>query len=359
MKRWLTLIISVIVGLGLLIAILYYVGWRRILSEILDLGWFGFSMLFLNMILTIVLWVISWQLILCSYGLRPSWLAILKARLSGFSVSYLTPSMYFGGEPVMAYLISKELGASSTKVFATVMVTKFLEAISLVAFVYLGSFYAIFMPNLPHSQQSALFYGTIVFSILVLLGFIDFAYNRLWATRLLSSLGQILPWWQGALGKAASVACKIEEDINLAFRSHLPATLAALVTNFIGTLLTYLRPQIFFYFSQHRIFTFPELSLIFALNILLAVFFWVTPGGIGVSEGGRIGIFKLVNISTAGAVAFSFTLKAIELFFVGLGLAYIINFGLFSLVRVKPKPKQKQKTELTTLEESSKASKKS
>jgi len=338
MKR-LTLIISVIVGLGLLVVILYYVGWRRIFNEIFDLGWFGFSMLFLNMVLTIVFWMISWQLILRSYGLRSSWLSVLKARLSGFSVSYLTPSMYFGGEPVMAYLIAKELEAPSTKVFATVMVAKFLEAVSLVAFVYLGSFYALFMPNLPSSQQSALLYGTIAFSILVLLGFIDFAYNRLWATRLLSGLGRLLPWWRGALGKATEVACKVEEEINLAFRSHLPATLAALVTNFIGTLLSYLRPQIFFYFSQHRMFTFPELSLIFALNILLAVFFWVTPGGIGVSEGGRIGIFKLVNISTAGAVAFSFTLKAIELFFVGLGLAFIINFGLFSLVRAKQKLK--------------------
>jgi len=65
---------------------------------------------------------------------------------------------------------------------------------------------------------------------------------------------------------------------------------------------------------------------------VLSSLFWVTPGGIGVSEGGFIGIFAIFGISGSEAVAYSFSLKAIQLFFVGFGLVLLAHYGIMRLL---------------------------
>ncbi|MFQ6118006.1 MAG: lysylphosphatidylglycerol synthase transmembrane domain-containing protein [Candidatus Bipolaricaulia bacterium] len=314
--------LSIVVGLGILAAILYYVGWQEIVLEILALGWPGFAVLAGDFLLTFFFWALTWRIILRSYGINSPWWALLRALFSGFAVSYLTPSMYFGGEPIRVYILSKEIGISQPRLYATVLVTKLLEALSLVLFVLLGVFYALFAEQLPPIQRESLFYGTIFLGFWVLLGVLNFTLNLYLGTRLIRGLGRLLPW-KRALEKVKEV----EGEIHQAFHGpKLLSTALALFTSFIANLLIYLRPQIFFYFSEERIFSFSDLSLLYALSVVLASLFWITPGGIGIAEGGRIGIFALVGIGEAGAVAFSF--KAVELIFVLLGISLLMQFGL-------------------------------
>jgi uncharacterized protein (TIRG00374 family) len=327
--RVVALALSIIVGLLALAAILYYVGWQRIVREILALGWLGFLALFLNFLLTFFFWAFTWRIILRSYGIDTPWRAVLRALLSGYTVSYLTPSMYFGGEPVRVYIISKEIGLPQPRLYATVFVAKLLEAIILVLFVLLGVFYALFAGRLPPIQRQSLLYGTVFLGFWVVLGILNFTLDLKLGTYLLQGLRRLLPW-KGALTKAAEKVAEVEEEIHQAFhRLQLPFTALAFLTSSVANLLIYLRPQIFFFFAQGEVFSFANLSLLYALSVVLAALFWITPGGIGIAEGGRIGIFALVGIGEAGAVAFSFALKAVELIFVVLGLSLLMQFGLF------------------------------
>ncbi|MCK4356953.1 hypothetical protein KAW44_07710, partial [Candidatus Bipolaricaulota bacterium] len=74
-------------------------------------------------------------------------------------------------------------------------------------------------------------------------------------------------------------------------------------------------------------------SLIFALGMFLALFLWVTPAGLGVAEGGMIGIFKLLGISQASAVAYSFMTKLPALLLAGVGIAFMVQYGLTRLLK--------------------------
>jgi hypothetical protein len=329
--RWkgpLALVISIAVGLGILAAILYYVGWQGIVQEILALGWPGFLILGIDFLLTFFFWALTWRIILRSYEIDSPWRTVLRSLLSGYTVSYLTPSMYFGGEPVRVYILSKEIGLPQPRLYATVLVAKLLEAISLVLFALLGVFYALFAGNLPPVQRESLLYGTVFLGFWVVLGVLNFTMNLKLGTRLLQGLRRLLPW-KGALSKALEKVAEVEEEIHQAFRSfQLPFTALAFLTSFIANFLIYLRPQIFFYFAQGKVFSFSSLSLLYALSVVLAALFWITPGGIGIAEGGRIGIFALVGVGEAGAVAFSFALKAVELIFVALGISLLMEFGL-------------------------------
>lgn len=324
------LVASVIVGLGILAAILYYVGWQGIAREIYKLGWLGCLALAANYLLTFFFWALTWRIILRSYEIDAPWRAVLRALVSGYTVGYLTPSMYFGGEPIRVYVFSKELGLPQPRLYATVFVTKLLEAVSLILFVLLGVFYALFAGgNLSQIQRQSLFYGAIIFTFWVFLGILNFTLNLGLATRLMRQLRRLLPW-KGLLVKAEEKVAEVEREIRQAFHqsSKLPATALALLTSFVANLLIYLRPQIFFYFTQEKLFSLADLSLVYALSVILASLFWITPGGIGIAEGGWIGILTLVGVEKAGAVAFALMLKGFELTFVILGVSLLMEFGL-------------------------------
>jgi uncharacterized membrane protein YbhN (UPF0104 family) len=99
----------------------------------------------------------------------------------------------------------------------------------------------------------------------------------------------------------------------------------------------FLRPQVFFYFADQQLFSFAQLAIIFALIAVVSSVLWITPGGIGVFEGGMVGIFALLGISQGSAVAYGLALKMVELPLVGLGLLHLVGFGLLRISRAKIK----------------------
>lgn len=327
MKNRLVLLGLVFLGLGIFSAILYFVGIRNTLAQILQLGWLGFSLLTGLVILTLVLWALSWLIILRTYGINAKWGAVWRARLSGFAISYLTPSMYFGGEPVSIYVLAQTEQAPPTKITATVIVAKFLEGISLILFLYIGGFFALAALSLPLRQEVTILLSSLILGVAVALGFINFTGRRFWASRLLMFLSRILPakrFFERAIEKVRETEAYVFE----AFKYHRRWTLIAFFVSLLATLCMYLRPLVFFYFSQRIVFSFSQLSIIFALSVLLGALFWLTPGGIGIFEGGMIGILSLVGIGSGGAVAFALAIKPIEVVAVALGLFYMMGFGL-------------------------------
>lgn len=73
-----------------------------------------------------VLATLQWSLVLREARiLRGPWQAFV-ARVAGFAVTYLTPSMYFGGEPVRASVYKRE-GVGTRKLYATIALDKYIE----------------------------------------------------------------------------------------------------------------------------------------------------------------------------------------------------------------------------------------
>ena len=329
-NRKIATVISVLVGLAVLAGIVYYIGLEEVVSQIQTLGWDGFLALVLIVFATFVFWTLSWLVILRGYEIEAPTGSCLAARISSFAVSYLTPSMHFGGEPVRALLIEKKTTSTYTRVFASIATERITSALSLVCFIFLGAYEGL-SNQLPIDTMFYLILLGLVFAGLLLLVLLNFINGYLLFTRFMRWLKRHLVWTD-LLERAEDVTRNLEYDITKAFREQRKHTIVAFLLNLIATLFMYLRPQIFFYFSQGKLFTFSEISIIFALIVLLSSFFWVTPGGLGVAEGGLIGIFALVGVEGSDAVAYSFSVKVIELLFVGFGLAWMAHFGVLNLI---------------------------
>ncbi len=339
-KKILSITMSLLLGVGLLGGVFYYVGWADTLEEISSLKAIGIAALAGNVFVTLIMWIVGWWVILRAYGVQIPLHRAVGARLSGFAVSYMTPSLYFGGEPVRALIAADSSSAPVTRIFATIVVERFLGGLSIVFFILIGGVFALISPRVTLMERQAVLIGVPFICFWIIIGLIDFAGNFKWISNAIRALGRIFKRWQAGLERAAVKVAETEDDVYTAFTKHWRATVLALLIQLIANFLMYIRPLVFFFFSAQTTLSFPQLSLVFTLNILMSTVFWITPGGLGTAEAALIGIFAIIGIAKDGAVAFSLSYKFFEMLIVTGGIIYLFHKGIGRMLhRVRHNPR--------------------
>jgi len=330
-----------LVGVALFATILALIGPGAVAAQLRALGWPGFLAMGANDLLATAFWVLSWGVLLRGYGIRLGWGQVAGASAAGFALSYLTPVAYVGGEPVRAWLVTTKSGRSWTTAFASLFVDRLLAGVCLVLFALLGGG-ALLSSNLL-GPQAKVQVGVALFlvTLAVALGLLSFARNYGWLSRIVAALGRLRRTWSKPQRWAERIR-QMESEVYLAFSRNWATTALAFLLQLLSFVCTYLRPQIFFYFAEGRLFSFPQLAAYFNLNAILTTVLWLTPAGLGTAEGGRIGILGLVGIVPATALAFSLTVRFLELLVVGGGLLYLFREGVIRLTlpaqgRARPK----------------------
>lgn len=324
------ILLSIAIGLAILITVMYFVGWQNMFAEMVALGTLGMLSVLGNVLCSMTFWILCWWVILRSYGVVLPLRSIIGARLAGYAVSYLTPTLYFGGEPVRAMLVVGKSDAPTTRIFATIVVERFLGGLSMIVFILMGSFYALSSTQIPWEQRRLLAFAIGFVTFWILVGLVDFAGNLKWISRIIRALGRPFSRWKDALERAANKVSETEDEIHYAFTKHWKGTLIAFLLQTVATFFVYTRPQFFFFFSAGLHFTVPQLSLIFSFTIMLSFFLWITPGGLGTAEAALVGIFALIvpAATSAGVVAYSLTFKLAESIFVAMGMVYVTKRGI-------------------------------
>lgn len=325
--------ISIAVGLAVLATVLYFVGWRNMLAQMHALGAVGILSVLGNVLMSMTFWILCWWVILRSYGIRLRLRSIIGSRLAGYAVSYLTPSLYFGGEPVRALLVTGKSDAPATRIVATIVAERFLGSLNMIMFILIGSFYALSSSQIPPLERRLLASVIGFVTFWVLIGLINFAGNFKWISRIVRLLGIPFSRWKTKLDKAANKVAETEDEVYCAFTKHWRGTLAAFLLQTVATFFVFMRPQFFFFFSAGIRLTFPQLALIFTFTIMLSFFLWITPGGLGTAEAALVGVFALVipSVTSAGVVAYSLIFKLAESILVAIGMAYLMRRGIVSI----------------------------
>ncbi len=335
LRSTLNFVLSLLVGAASISLVLYFVGWREMLAAMGALSVVGAVEVFGVVLLTVSSWVVGWALLLRAYGIRTPLRRVAGARLSMFAVSYMTPTLYFGGEPFGAFLIADKESAPKTRVFATIIVERFLLGVSLTMLMLVGGFYAAMSPSIPASEKRIFIAGLGFIAAWIVAGFVNFARNLKWVSRIVRGLGRLVPRWSDRLTRAAAKISETEDEVSLAFTRHRKVTAVVFLIQIVTMLLTFVRPQVYFGATQGITFSIGQLAILYALYILLGFFLWITPGGIGTSEAGAIGIFRLIapSVTTSQSVAYSLTFKLAEAVFVAIGLWYLMQRGVSFLER--------------------------
>jgi len=104
----------------------------------------------LNFIAVCVIGSWRWKIIIESQNSHKiSFLKVFRAKLAGFTVSYITPSVLIGGEPVRAYMIKEETDCDWERSLASVMIDVAIYFFSLFLFMLAGFLFLVNYFSLP------------------------------------------------------------------------------------------------------------------------------------------------------------------------------------------------------------------
>lgn len=291
-----------------------------------EAGWMALIAVVLIMVSQLVFQAISWKILMRgSQESVPFWGA-LWAILTGWAGNFITPSMYLGGEPLRAYVLSVRSEISFGRALASVLVHKFLELTSFVFFL-LSSSLLVFWFYYHHLsvpvQVAVVFCLAVITLFFVLLLFAFVRRKRFFSgmARFLARKGIAPSFWKRYLKKIL----KMENEIYKSISTNLFWSFASLGVMVLFHLTIFIRPFFFFVFLGYFL-KIQELALIFLLVQLIQAI-QLTPGGLGILEGGTIGIFAILHIGPPQALGYATFCRVGDGILVGSGILFLFLCG--------------------------------
>ncbi len=146
-------IVFVIVGIGLLAAIMWRIDMNAVMSQVITIGW-GILLVIGIYLMAFLCDTVSWRLVL-----RPnqhhklSFLNLFNIRMVGAAWNKVTPIFGMAGEPIKAILLRRYHGVNYQEGAASLVVAKTANLIALVIFLASGLCLALITDALPPAYR--------------------------------------------------------------------------------------------------------------------------------------------------------------------------------------------------------------
>jgi uncharacterized protein (TIRG00374 family) len=324
---------SLLLGIGLFAFVIGKFGGVANTIQVLgDFGWAGMAAYFGLAAMTLVAPALSWTLLMRGEGMPvPLWTA-LKANFMGFPINFIAPTMFLGAEPLKLLYVAKRHDQPKGKVLATIIVGKFQEIGALLFIMVVSAGIAVWRINFSREQTilivaaMALLSGVFGVTLWAFLG------NLQPTVKVINFLARFKRL-RRRLARLRTKAEEMEHLIHAAFTHRWKLFLLAQAITLLSAASILFRPWIFYYFARG--------GYMLGIEILCAIYLLTnvinslphTPGGLGIFEGGMMGLFALLGLGEANAAAFSVVNRAADLLLILIGLYLIVHLGLRSIAR--------------------------
>jgi len=250
---------------------------------------------FLTYVLSVYLFAIRWQQVLSCVGYDLKTANLIPILFGAILINNLTPANRTGGEPLRILWANKQFGISYTNAFITILFERVVEAIpiALLLIYVLYSFPSLEIKSLPRINSL-----TLNSTYLLLLAFL--------ATG-------IIVWVFRA--RFAPLLNEVKQNWKLLNKSFIPVLLlscAVWVLDVIRLKLIALALNI-----PLSLYVVAAVSVLYLFLGLLPI----TPGGLGIVEGGLISLLLYFGLPLASAGSFVFLER-----FISYGLSSLIGF---------------------------------
>ncbi|MBI2919616.1 MAG: flippase-like domain-containing protein [Planctomycetes bacterium] len=323
-RRRILAAVSILAAVAALAFIASKVDWSATAGVIRRAGWAATAAFVGLCAGTIFLQTLGWWVLLRARGWKIPLRTAAASMLMGNAAAYVTPSMYLGGEPLRIWHIGTRFQLQKREVAATVIVHKFAEFAGFIVALLVCTGTMLWRFDV----SPAVRVGSTVASGVLFVVFLTLALAFVGRWPLASGVMR-LSGKRGESLRAKTV--EMEGHIETTFRDHRGSFFASLLLTGGPLALVVAKPLAFFAFLG-RPLSFPELALVFVCSqILLA--FQITPGSLGVLEGGLIGTFALIGIGAPEAVAYAAMQRLADTVLVGSGIALAGHEGLSGFLR--------------------------
>ena len=264
--------------------------------------------------------MLQWVVLLRQSGISASPWRVFRARLSGCAVTSLTPSAYFGGEPVRAALL-KDQGTNYRQIFATIAVDKYIELFTKFPIALLGFGFLVVRgrPGTLLVVLSALFvaFFLAIFLLLMIRLFQGGDFIMRFFKRILRPVTRVRP-------RLAARIIRPVRDFTRSVARLITSRKAFSLAKSLGLLLSVVElAQYWYVLAVLGIFSLGNAAIIFFGHVFLGIFSFI-PGNVGSMEGVFLFVFTLLGLGSDRSLIFSMIMRIGQLVMVALGLANIV-----------------------------------
>ncbi len=315
-------------SLGLILFV-YSIGQAGIGSILKAISFFPVSSIIIiflaNFVAAIIISSWRWKIIIESQENCPiSFSKVLIAKLAGFTMSYITPSVFIGGEPIRVYMIKEGTGCSWEKSLAAAIIDQAIYFFTLLLLMIIGFLFLADHFSLPRSITYG-FTGIILISLVFLYLF----YSRVIAKTsdeegFFVFLARTLRLDKIRYIKSKEENIKKTEKIVADFFRNRRNAFAKAFFLAVAEVIAYLVVVwIILAYLGSKATVFQSIS-IFAI-ITLASFVPI-PGSLGSMEASLTFIFDLLNLGKGSGFTFSLIFRFVNIVVVIMGFFAIIYF---------------------------------
>lgn len=306
------------------------IGWERTLTVLGrgDLFWVGVACV--STMLCLVTWAKTWQIVLASLDVGVSFRRLIVTFYAASFANYVTPMGQAGGEPFIAYILSRDTGATYEQSLASVIATDVLRLFPFFNVGIIGAAYLLVAGRLPGDTELYILL-IVVLAVAVPVGIIGLWFKRFTIRRVvLRALRPVADRTRRInLSRVAGRIDRLFGSIELIANSP-KSLVVAVVFAYVGWILFALP----LYFSSIALgFQISLLLVSFLVPVTVIVGSTPSPGGLAVIEGTLVAfLVAFVALSTSEALAVTLLYRVTSYWIVillgGLAALWVVSRSL-------------------------------
>ena len=293
--------LSLIAAAALLAVVVYLVGAQQTAEAAWQAGPLAFLAVGVILFVLMAFQAAAWRALERQRGTPIRYRTLLAATIVAMAGNILTPASHLGGEPAKIVYAGRRTGLAYTKLAGSVLLCKYIEAMSFVIFLGFGTALALvgFRDRLfsPPNVALGVTIAVLAAAALVMGGVLWVSLQRRWTplTALVDLVAR-LRVRRAFFERLHGRALRMEIQASQMFREEGGALLPAFLWYLATHIAMFLRPLAFFYLGWQIRLDPAELGLIFLTSqILLAV--QLVPSGAGTLDGGLLAVVAIAGIS--------------------------------------------------------------
>lgn len=322
MKKILLFILSVTLGLVLFIGVISYIGVDEITTAFKSFSWITIAFVIGLSFVQISVVNYRWKLVLEAQGDIVPFRKLYAPKLVGFTISFLTPGLFIGGEPVRAFLLKKQTGVRYSHGFASIIVDKILDFTYPLPFLIGALVYAMFHYDI--SWEAVSIFVVVLIGLVVLL--ILFYVQTYRGKGFFSTLIVILRINRfKRFNKIVDKMLYFEGLIITFFNNRKDVFIKGLFLSLLGGMVTFIQ---FIVILNALGIQADIIQILVIMVFMILAFFVPIPASLGSFEAGQVIIFTALGHPASIGVAFTLVIRMAELGKLAIGLTLLSNIGL-------------------------------
>jgi uncharacterized protein (TIRG00374 family) len=315
-KNLLLFLISLFVGIALFVWIYNIIGWEEIEKTF---SLFNLRQGFVIFLLTLTITLIGtwkWQEVLKKENERISFFDLFESYLVGFSIVFLAPIIFFGGEILKSYFLKERKLVSWSKGITSLIIDRVLEWTINLIIILLGVLFFLYTIGFP-PKNLAIILGVLFLIVFTIIASFYFKVVRR------ESVAETITGLFGHRFKEKPL--EIEKMIFNFFKTENKTMWKVASLSFLRTIIMYIRAWFLISFLGKEVSIFSVLSIL-GFNLLAITI--PIPAALGSHEAVQVFAFNSLGLEAPVATAFTNIIRVTELVLALIGLVILVRSGI-------------------------------